>query len=400
MAARFAMSDTVAEPPHADSDLVMSDTQPPARTGATVAAGRLTIDLGALSGNWQDLAARAGDAATAAVVKGDAYGIGIAPAARALAEAGCHSFFVALPEEGISVREAVSDAAIYVLGGLLPGAGDTYAAADLRPVLNSRPEIEEWIALRRTGVPTSAALHIDTGMNRLGLTLGELRKLAERRDLREALGLSLVMSHLACADTPEHPLNRKQLAAFRAVRTLIPDMPASLANSAGIFLGPEYHFDVVRPGIALYGGRSVNGVENPMRPVVKLEALVLQVREGKAGETVGYGASETLRRQSRIAIVGVGYADGYQRRAGASDRRIGASGFLRGVPAPILGRVSMDLIALDVTDVPGAERGDWVELFGPNIAVDDVAAHADTIGYEFLTALGRRYSRTYVGGAT
>ena len=400
MAARFAMSDTVAEPPHADSDLVMSDTQPPARTGATVAAGRLAIDLGALSGNWQDLAARAGDAATAAVVKGDAYGIGIAPAARALAEAGCHSFFVALPEEGISVREAVSDAAIYVLGGLLPGAGDTYAAADLRPVLNSRPEIEEWIALRRTGVPTSAALHIDTGMNRLGLTLGELRKLAERRDLREALGLSLVMSHLACADTPEHPLNRKQLAAFRAVRTLIPDMPASLANSAGIFLGPEYHFDVVRPGIALYGGRSVNGVENPMRPVVKLEALVLQVREGKAGETVGYGASETLRRQSRIAIVGVGYADGYQRRAGASDRRMGASGFLRGVPAPILGRVSMDLIALDVTEIPGAERGDWVELFGTNIAVDDVAAHADTIGYEFLTALGRRYRRTYVGEAT
>ncbi len=365
---------------------------------ASMAAGRLTIDLGALAANWQDLAARAGGAATAAAVKGDAYGIGIGPAARALAEAGCHTFFVALPEEGLRVRDAVSDAAIYVLGGLIPDAGEAYVAADLRPVLNSRPELEEWAAIRRRGARTSAALHVDTGMNRLGLTLGELRKLAERRDLHEALGLSLVMSHLACADTPDHPLNRKQLAAFRAVRTLIPDLPASLANSAGIFLGQEYHFDVVRPGIALYGGRPVNGIANPMRPVATLEALVLQVREAKAGETIGYGAGETLRRPSRIAIVGVGYADGYQRRAGASDRRMGASGFVRGASAPILGRVSMDLIALDVTEVSGVERGDWVELFGPNVAIDDVAAHADTISYELLTALGPRYSRTYVGG--
>ncbi|HET7716168.1 MAG TPA: alanine racemase [Bauldia sp.] len=365
---------------------------------ADTAAGRLTIDLVALAENWQDLSARSGEAATGAVVKGDAYGIGIEPAARALAEAGCHTFFVALPDEGVRVRETVADAAIYVLGGLIPGAGKAYAAADLRPVLNSRPEIEEWAALRRAGVRTEAALHVDTGMNRLGLTLGELRKLTERRDFREALGLSLVMSHLACADTPDHAFNRKQLAAFRAVRTLIPDLPASLANSAGIFLGPEYHFDVVRPGIALYGARAVNGMPNPMRPVVTLEALVLQVREAKAGETVGYGGAETLRRPTRIAIVGAGYADGYQRRAGASDRRMGASGFLRGRTAPILGRVSMDLIALDVTDVPGAERGDWVELFGPNISIDDVADHADTIGYELLTSLGRRYTRSYVRG--
>lgn len=365
---------------------------------ASLAAGRLTIDLAALAANWQDLASRAGETATAAVVKGDGYGIGIAPAARTLAEAGCHTFFVALPEEGLAVREAVADAAIYVLGGLLPGAGDAYAAADLRPVLNSRPEIEEWTAIRRAGARTCAALHIDTGMNRLGLTLGELRKLAEQRNLRDALGLSLVMSHLACADTPDHPLNRKQLAAFRAVRTLIPDLPASLANSAGVFLGPEYHFDVVRPGIALYGGNPVSGVPNPMRPVVTLEAEVLQVREAKSGETIGYGASETLRRPSRIAIVGVGYADGYQRRAGASDRRMGASGFIRGVAAPILGRVSMDLMAFDVTDVPGVERGDWIELFGRNIAIDDVAAHAETISYELLTSLGRRFHRSYVGG--
>jgi alanine racemase len=371
----------------------MSDAGPAPETG------RLTIDLDALAANWLDLAERASGAATGAVVKGDAYGVGITPAARALAEVGCHTFFVALPDEGPKVRAAVADAAIYVLGGLVPGAGAVYEGADLRPVLSSRPEIDEWLALRRQGLRTSAALHVDTGMNRLGLTLGETRKLAEARDFAESLGLSLVMSHLACADTPDHPLNRKQLAAFRAVRTLLPTIPASLANSAGTFLGSEYHFDVVRPGIALYGAAAVNGVENPMRPVATLEAMVLQVREVKAGETVGYGAAETLRRPSRIAVLGVGYADGYHRAAGASDRRVGASAFIRGRPAPLLGRVSMDLIAIDVTDIPGVARGDWAELFGRNIALDEVAARADTIGYELLTSLGHRYRRIYRGNS-
>ena len=239
-------------------------------TGSTAAeiaaAGRLTIDLAALAANWQDLDARAAAAATAAVVKGDGYGIGIEPVACALAEAGCHTFFVALPEEGLRVRAAVNDAAIYVLGGLLPGAAEAYAAAELRPVLNSWPEVEEWAAFRRKGATTLAAVHVDTGMNRLGLTISELRKLNDRRALRSLLGLSLVMSHLAAADTPDHPLNRKQLAAFRAVRTLIPDIPASLANSAGIFLGREYHFDLVRAGIALYGARAVQRGPQPDPP--------------------------------------------------------------------------------------------------------------------------------------
>ncbi|MCB1499145.1 MAG: alanine racemase [Bauldia sp.] len=371
----------------------MSDAGPAPETG------RLTIDLQSLATNWLDLAERARTAATGAVVKGDAYGVGITRAVQALAEAGCHTFFVAVPEEGVRVRAAVADAAIYVLGGLVPGAGRVYGDFDLRPVLGCRPEIEEWSALRREGLRTRAALHVDTGMNRLGLTLGEARKLTETRNFADSLGLSLVMSHLACADTPDHPLNRKQLAAFRAVRTLLPDLPASLANSAGVFLGAEYHFDVVRPGIALYGGQAVNGVENPMRPVPTLEAMVLQVREAKAGETVGYGAAETLRRASRIAILGVGYADGYHRAAGASDRRVGASAFIRGRLAPLLGRVSMDLMAIDVTDIPGVARGDWAELFGHHVALDDVAAHADTIGYELLTSLGRRYRRIYLGGS-
>jgi len=206
-----------------------------------------------------------------------------------------------------------------------------------------------------------------------------------------------VMSHLACADTPDHPLNHAQLAAFREVRALFPGVPASLANSAGIFLGPDYHFDLVRPGIALYGGAAVADVPNPMRPVVILEARILQVRDARPGETVGYGATETLGRPSGLAILGAGYADGYPRHASSSDERPGARAFLHGLSAPLVGRVSMDLIAVDVTEVPGARRGDWVELFGPNIPVDEVAERAGTIGYELLTHLGRRYHRRYLG---
>ena len=234
-------------------------------------------------------------------------------------------------------------------------------------------------------------------MNRLGLTLAEARALSQQRSLLRAIAPSLVMSHLAVADAPEHPLNRKQLAAFRAVRALMPDYPASLANSAGIFLGPDYHFDLVRPGIALYGASAVAGVPNPMRPVVTAEARVLQVREAKSGETVGYGATETMKQPSRIAILAAGYADGYHRAAGSSDTRPGARVFIGGRYATLVGRVSMDLLAADVTDVPGVERGDWAELFGPHVPIDEVADHAGTIGYELLTGLGRRYERSYAG---
>jgi alanine racemase len=363
-----------------------------------LAGGRVTIDLGALANNWRMLARRAETAATAAVVKGDAYGIGLEPAARALAEAGCQVFFVALADEGLQLRAAVQDAIIYVLDGFLPGGAHAFADGRLRPVLSCWPEIEEWAAFRREdGRDLKAAIHVDTGMNRLGLTPGEARRLAQNTDLIAAIAPDLIMSHLACADTPDHPMNRKQLATFRAVRVLLPDIPASLSNSAGIFLGPDYHFDLVRPGIALYGGEAVAGQPSATRPVATLEARILQVREAKSGDNVGYGATETLGRPSRIAVVGAGYADGYHRRAGSSDARPGARAYLRGRYAPLVGRVSMDLIAIDVTEVPGAERGDWVELFGPNISVDEVARNAETIGYELLTGLGRRYARTYVG---
>jgi alanine racemase len=363
---------------------------------AASAAARLTIDLAALAANWHRLAARVGErVATAAVVKADAYGIGLEPAAEALAEAGCHTFFVALPDEGIRLRRTVRDAAIYVLNGIVPGSADALVANDLRPVLGSMADVEEWAELKATGVDTSAALQVDTGMNRLGLTVLEARKLAEDRRLLDLIRPSLLMSHLACSDTPDHPLNRRQLTAFRAVQVLLPNIPASLANSGGIFLGPAYHFDLVRPGIALYGGAVVKDAPNPMDPVATLEAPVLQVRDVKPGETVGYGATGSVRRPTRVAIVGVGYADGYHRRAGPTESRDGARAYIRGRFAPLIGRISMDLMAIDVTDVPGVVRGDMVELIGRHVPVDEVAAHAETIGYEILTGLGRRYERVY-----
>jgi alanine racemase len=363
----------------------------------TAACGRVTIDLGALADNWRMLSRLAGPAATAAVVKADAYGIGLEPAARALAKAGCKTFFVALADEGVRLRACVSDAIVYILNGLPPGGAAAFSEGRLRPVLSSWPELEEWATWRSQGGPSGAAIHVDTGMNRLGLAMGDARRLAEDFDLMSAIAPDLLMSHLACADEPKHPKNRQQLAGFNEVRALFPDIPASLANSAGIFLGSDYHFDLVRPGISLYGGEAVLGQASATRTVATLEARVLQIREVAANERIGYGATESIGRPGRIAVLGVGYADGYHRRAGSSDVRPGARGYVNGRYAPLVGRVSMDLIAIDVTDIDGVRRGDWVELLGTNVPVDEVARHAETIGYELLTALGRRYLRTYVG---
>jgi len=293
------------------------------------------------------------------------------------------------------LRAALPSAVIYVLNGLLEGAAATYAGLDLRPVLSSWDEIEEWAAYREKGVATGSAIHVDTGMNRLGLTLHEALDLARRSDLLAAIGPTLIMSHLSSADTPADPFNFRQLALFNEIRGEFPDLPASLANSAGILLGEDFHFDLVRPGIALYGASAAAA---PLRIVVTAEARVLAVREVDEGEAVGYGSSERVKRTSRIAILAAGYADGYHRRAGSSDDRKGAHVYIRGRPAPLVGRVSMDLMAADVTDIRAVTRGDWAELFGSSVPIDDLARTAGTIGYELLTGLGRRYARQYLGG--
>jgi alanine racemase len=375
----------------------MSSDPDPMNPAEALAGGRLTVDLGALADNWRTIAGRvSARTRTAAVVKGDGYGIGLAAAGRALAKAGCTTFFVATAEEGLQLRRALPAATIYVLGGFISAAAAAFRDNNLAPVLNSPADIDEWIAARRDGIASGAALHVDTGMNRLGLTAAEAFALAGDHGRVAALGLTLVMSHLACADTPAHLLNARQLAAFRAVTAAFPGVPASLANSAGVALGADYHFDLVRPGIALYGAAPGEAIP-ALRPVATAEARILQVREMAAGDTVGYGATETRTKPARLAILAAGYADGYHRAASSRDGRPGARVFVRGRFAPLVGRVSMDLMTVDVSDVAGVRRGDWAELFGPNVPVDEVAAHAGTIGYELLTALGRRYARRYVG---
>jgi alanine racemase len=362
----------------------------------SLASARLTIDLGALVANWRTLAALAPTAETSAVVKADAYGIGVARAVPALAAAGCRTFFVATAPEAIEVRSVAPSAIVYVLDGLPPGGAEALATRRLRPVLGTPAEIAEWAEWKRRGGEGDCAVHFDTGMNRLGLGPTDAAALLGDTDLLALLSPALVMSHLACADVPDDPLNPDQLARFRAVTARVPTVAASLSNSAGIFLGQPYHFALNRPGIMLYGGRGPFD-RPPLRTVVTAEARVLAVRMVEAGLPVGYGATERTRRPSVLATIGAGYADGYHRLAGSSDSRLGGAVFVRGKRAPLIGRVSMDLVVADVTAVPGVIAGDWVELFGPSIPLDEAASAAATIGYEFLTGLGRRYDRRFIG---
>jgi alanine racemase len=391
----MALTDTPIQP----------DQIPPAAHAAEVTAGPpaaeaggiLTVDLSAIEANWRALGRRIMPSECAAVIKADAYGCGIEPVAARLSRAGCKTFFVADLHEARRARGAAPDTAIYVLNGLLPGTAPVFADLRARPVIGSMVELAEWDAFCSANQwQGGAALHVDTGMNRLGITANEAAALAPR--IRsENHGITLLMSHLACAEEQNHPLNQRQINLFREVRILYRGITSSLANSSGIFLGNAAHCDMVRPGVALYGVNPTPGQSNPMRPAIELQARIAQVRIVQKGETVGYNAGWTAKRTSRLAVVAVGYADGYLRAASASDQAPGADAIVAGKRCPIAGRVSMDLIEIDITDLPdgSARRGDLVKLIGDEISVDDVAAAAGTIGYEVLTSLGRRYHRVY-----
>jgi alanine racemase len=358
------------------------------------AGGILSINLNALVANWRELKRRVAPAACAAVVKGDGYGCGIEPVTAALVQAGCQTFFVADCAEARRVRLTAKNARIYVLNGVPPGTLPAYADADVCPVIGSLPELEEWEAFVATNPGRGpAALHIDTGMNRLGLTPEEAVQIATAG--RQAIGL--VMSHFSCADQPGHPHNARQMAVFREMRALFPNIKGSLANSSGVFLGPDAHHDLVRPGAALYGVNPTPGHLNLMLPVVRLEGRIIQIRELPAQATLGYGSAWTARRRSRIAVVAIGYADGLLRAAGGTDSKPGAEAILAGRRCRVVGRISMDLTALDVTDLPidAAHRGDLARFLDVEISVDELASHAGTIGYEVLTSLGRRYRRVF-----
>ncbi len=369
----------------------------PAGPDPAEAGGVLTIDLAAIEANWRKLDGMTVPVECAAVVKADAYGCGLDEVATRLAKAGCRTFFVADVGEGRRVRALAPSAVIYVLNGVLPNTGPALAESRLRPVINSPTELAEWDAFVSTNNwRGGAALHVDTGMNRLGLTPDEAVAIAPRIQ-SENHGFTLLMSHLACADTPDHPMNDKQIRLFREIRILFRGVPSSLANSSGIFLGGTVHCDLVRPGVAIYGGNPTPGRKNPMRPVVELKGRILQVRHVKKGDSVGYGAEWTALRPNRLAIVAVGYGDGYARAAGAAKAKPAAQVIIAGKRCPLVGRISMDVFAVDVSDLPegSARRGDFATLIGEGLDIDEVARACGTIGYEVLTSLGRRYHRTY-----
>jgi len=374
---------------------------PEANKAAALSAvsGVLTVDLDALVANWRKLEKTAVPAECSAVIKANAYGCGIEPVARALAKAGCKTFFVATPDEAAAARAAVPSAVLYVLNGFVQNTGDAYAKIDARPVIGDLNELAEWdVFCRRTQWAGGVAIHVDTGMQRLGLTVAEAQGLIPRINAGDH-GISLVMSHLACAESLNHPMNAKQLATFREIASAFAGVPASLSNSSGIFLGLPFHFDMVRPGAALYGVNPTPEADNPMRPVVDLKARIVQIRNVERGETVGYGGIWTARRPTRLAIVSAGYADGYFRAASSNDGTRGAEVIAAGKRCPVAGRISMDLMAVDITDLEknAVRRGHMVTLIGEGITVDELAHHFGTIGYEVLSSLGPRYARIYKG---
>src|SRR3954447_11154692 len=379
---------------------------PEANAAAALAAATatqpsiLTVNLDAIVANWRKLEKTAVPAECAAVIKADAYGCGVKPVARALSAAGCKTFFVATLDEARTAREALPSAELYVLDGFFQNCGDAFAKLNCRPVIGDLNELAEWdVFCRRSGWSGGAAIHIDTGMNRLGLTLVEANGIVPRINAGDH-GITLVMSHLACAETLNHPLNAKQVAAFREIASNFSGVPASLSNSSGIYLGPQFQFDMVRPGAALYGINPTPESDNPMQSVVDLKARIVQLRTVERGDSVGYGGTWTARRPTKLAIVSAGYADGYFRAASASDGTRGSEVIVAGKRCPIAGRISMDLMAIDITDLPDktARRGHMVTLIGEGISVDELAHHFGTIGYEVLTSLGRRYARIYKGG--
>ena len=390
---------TVLNPQTTSTSSLLS---PEANQAAALAAynGILTVDLDAIVANWRKLEKTAVPAECAAVIKANAYGCGIESVAKALAGAGCKTVFVATLDEARAARSAVPQAPIYVLSGFFQNTGEAYAEIDCRPVIGELNELAEWdVFCRRSGWSGGVAIHIDTGMNRLGLTVQEAQGLIPRINAGDH-GITLVMSHLVSAEQLNSTVNARQLSAFREIASLFTGVPASLANSSGIYLGGPFQFDLVRPGAALYGVNPTPEADNPMQPVLDLKARIVQIRNVERGDTVGYGGSWTARRPTRLAVVATGYADGYFRAASASDGTRGAEVIVAGKRCPIAGRVSMDLIGIDITDLPpnAVRRGHMVTLIGEGITVDELAHHFGTIGYEVLTSLGRRFARVYKGG--
>lgn len=352
----------------------------------------LTIDLAAIRANYRLLCERLGGVACGGVVKANAYGLGVYKVAPALYEEGCRDFFVAHIEEAITLRGILPQGVeIHVLNGLFSGVEGDLRKYSLLPVLNTLEQVDKWKTFCGDN-PLPCDLHVDTGMLRLGLEPAELDEIQHNPSLLSGMDIRNVISHLASAEDLDTEQSARQLDAFHKVRRIIPNGKASFANSSGIFLGSDYHFDLARPGVALYGVSPNRENLLTMNPVCTLRARIVQVRDASAGETVGYGATHAVFTPTRVATLPVGYADGYLRSLSSA-----GFGFIGEFKVPVIGRVSMDLITIDVTQVPDAlcQPGNWVDLIGPRNSVDDIATAGATIGYEILTSLGNRYHRVY-----
>ncbi len=371
----------------------------PSSSNTPGTTARLSVNLSAIKANYNTLKALAGSATCAGVVKANAYGLGVKPVSKALWAAGCRQFCVALLSEAVILRKQLPDAVIYVLNGLMKGAAVDYHHIDVRPVLASIEEIDEWSNYcREKNTPLPAAAHVDTGINRLGIEYQDALQYFHNTKRCKDFRLCMVMSHLACADEPSHALNAEQVTKFATLRSYMPEgVTFSLANSAGTLSGPQAHFDMVRPGIALYGSNPLGKTNTRLETVVTLEAAILQVRNVDAGQSVGYGATFVCQRPAKIAVIALGYADGYPRNLSSSNAQTRAYVSIAGHRAPIIGRISMDMIGVDVTDLPPntAMRGVMAEVIGKNISLDGVAHASETISYDVLTRLGNRFDRVY-----
>ncbi len=368
---------------------------PAPQTRDDLGFGRLTIDLAAVAANQDIFRHQVGPQVDiAGVVKADAYGTGMAQIAPTLFAKGSRRFFVATPDEGLALRQILPLAEIAVLGGGLPYYTDAFVEAQIEPVLNSLHDIALWRdAARKRDKQLPAIVHLDTGMNRLGLSADEGQTLINDPGLLRGLDVILVMSHFACADEKFHPLTVTQHEHFRKFAEHFPRAKKSLANSSGIFRDKDFHFDMVRPGMATYGLNPTPETKNPMNPVVKLEARILQTRNVKSGDTIGYSATHTFKGAGLTATVALGYADGFHRSHSGK-----AHVYWQGAACPLVGRVSMDLVTVDLSNLKGKlpQPGDWLEVLGPHQSADQLAETAGTIGYEVLTNLGPRYQRIYI----
>ncbi len=357
------------------------------------ASTTLTINLAAIAENYNILKSNCSkNCLVSSVVKANAYGLGVDAVASRLAKEGCNIFFVANLDEAVELRGILTEAQIFVLHGLTEGQEEAFVNYEIIPVLNSSYQVDLWkqySIIKQKKL--SCALHFDTGMNRLGLRFSNYLEVG--KDFSDYFDIKYIMSHLACADDKSHQLNREQLNEYQAIKSHFKGIKLSIANSSAIFLGEDYHFDMVRPGIALYGGNPAPYIANPMKNVINLTSKILQIEQVDRASTIGYGASHKLKLGMKIATIAAGYADGYLRSL--SNVGICAVG---GVIVPVIGRVSMDIVTLDVTNVPDPHLkiGAEVELIGDNIPVDIIAGKAGTIAYEILTSLGSRYKKVYI----